>query len=259
MPATVNGIAVESWTEHPQTDFEWQTVAGQCDNLVEPELQVANGMVAAAGAVIVESDGRIWLIAPTNAFGGYKATFPKGKLEHGMGLQATAIKETYEEAGLHIEITGFLCDVIRSTTVARYYLARRIGGNPAAMGWESQCVHLVPLSELSTLASNQNDAAIIEAIDKILPTQLANANSQSPTSDVSLLKHQRLMAKIKAAKTAIREVFPSIECEDVEYGFNTVLVYALLELASEEGKDDGWLCEAFNETMHERQQNNKQE
>lgn len=61
-----------------------------------------------------------------------------------------------------------------------------------------------------------------------------------------------LFRKIKAAKEKIRGVFPSIECKNIESGFNTVLVYALLELASEEGKDDGWFQEAVNETMWDR-------
>ena len=61
-----------------------------------------------------------------------------------------------------------------------------------------------------------------------------------------------LSSKIKAAKEKIRGVFSTIECEKIEHGFNTVLVYALIELASEEGKDDGWFQEAFNETMWNR-------
>lgn len=42
---------------------------------------------------------------PSNAFGGYRATFPKGKREPGLSLEQTAIKETFEEAGLVIALT----------------------------------------------------------------------------------------------------------------------------------------------------------
>jgi ADP-ribose pyrophosphatase YjhB (NUDIX family) len=160
MPDTVNGIAIESWTNHPQPTSEWKSVAGQCAGLVKPAL----GMMSAAGAVIVESDGRIWLIAPTNAFGGYINTFPKGGVERGTSLQATAIKKAYDVAGLRIEITGFVCDIVHSTTVTRYYLARRIGGNPADMCWESQSVHLVPLERLSNYLNNQHEHLIVESL-----------------------------------------------------------------------------------------------
>ena len=108
-------------------------------------------MLAAAGAVIEEADGRLWLVAPTNGYAGYKTTFPKGRPESGASLQVTAIREAYEEAGLKVEITGFLADLPRSQTQTRYYTARRVGGTPAAMGWESQAVHLVPRSKLAAV------------------------------------------------------------------------------------------------------------
>ena len=39
------------------------------------------GRANAAGAVVVEPDGPVWLVAPTNAFGGSNVTFPKGKTQ----------------------------------------------------------------------------------------------------------------------------------------------------------------------------------
>lgn len=97
----------------------------------------ANSLPAAAGAAVVESDDRGWVVAPTNAFGGFKATFPKGH-SNGPGLRAAAVKEVFEESGLRVEILSHLIDVTRSTTRTRYYLARRTGGTPADMGWESR-------------------------------------------------------------------------------------------------------------------------
>jgi len=54
--------------------------------------------------------------------------------------------------------------------MARYYLARRIGGCPTAMGWESQAVHLSPLSDLKPLLHHPNDQPILEALAKALPS-----------------------------------------------------------------------------------------
>jgi len=58
--------------------------------------------------VIVEPDGRVWVVRPSNGYAGYTATFPKGRVEKGLPRQANAIREAYEKAGLKVEITGFL-------------------------------------------------------------------------------------------------------------------------------------------------------
>jgi 8-oxo-dGTP pyrophosphatase MutT (NUDIX family) len=104
------------------------------------------------------------VIHPSNAFGGYRATFPKGKQEPGLSLEQTAIKETFEEAGLIITLSGWLIDVPRSSTVCRYFLARRIGGTPATMGWESQAVSLVPRERLSDVLQHSNDQPLLVAL-----------------------------------------------------------------------------------------------
>ena len=162
MPAELNGIAFQPW-EAPTSDEEWAAVEGQAD-IVEPPFTVPPGKKPAAGVVIVEADGRVWLVAPTNAFGGYKNSFPKGRPETGASLQATAIREAFEESGLRVMITGFLVDLPRSTTRTRYYLARRVAGNPSDMGWESQAVRLVPRSRLAEYLTNPNDAPFIKLL-----------------------------------------------------------------------------------------------
>ena len=83
-------------------------------------------------------------MSPNSAFGGYAETFPKGQVEQGCTTQETARREPLEEAGLLVKIVAYLCDVPRTTTMTRYYLANRVGGLPTHMGWESQAVHLVP-------------------------------------------------------------------------------------------------------------------
>lgn len=133
-------------------------------SVAEPPFELPTGFEAAAGAVVLEPDGRVWLVAPTNGYGGYAATFPKGRVDPGCGLAATAVREAWEEAGLQIAVTAFLADVRRTQTYTRYYLARRTGGTPSAMGWETQAVHLVPLALLDSVAVHANDAAVIAAI-----------------------------------------------------------------------------------------------
>ena len=162
MPPELNGVAFTPW-QPPASDEGWAAVEGQA-KLDEAPLKVPSGMNAAAGAVIEEADGRLWLVAPTNGYAGYKTTFPKGRPESGASLQVTAIREAYEEAGLKVEITGFLADLPRSQTQTRYYTARRVGGTPAAMGWESQAVHLVPRSKLAAFLTNPYDKPFLKLL-----------------------------------------------------------------------------------------------
>jgi hypothetical protein len=81
-----------------------------------------------------------------------------------MSLRGNALKEGFEESGLRVVLTGFLCDSIRSTSVTRYYAARRVGGNPARMSWETQAVHLVPPALLVQFAKHPNDNVVLQAL-----------------------------------------------------------------------------------------------
>jgi len=166
MPVELAGIGFDSWRGAPTNNAGWERLAAH--NLIdEPPFNPPPAKKAAAGVVIMERDGRVWVVAPSNAFGNYPVTFPKGTRDAGMSLQATAMREAFEEAGLRVELTTFLVDVDRSTSFTRYYLARRQGGNPANMGWESQAVMLTPVSQLAALLTNKNDTPIIHAIQTI--------------------------------------------------------------------------------------------
>ncbi len=154
MPASLNGIALAPAVQAP----------GEAQPVDEPPFVLPPGFEAAAGAVVVEDDGRVWLVSPTNGFGGYHATFPKGRVDAGGTLQHTAIREVHEESGLLVRLAAHLIDVRRTQTYTRYYIAKRIGGCPSSMGWETQAVHLVPAGRLDEVAVHPNDAAIIRAL-----------------------------------------------------------------------------------------------
>ncbi|AFL51006.1 NUDIX domain-containing protein [Sinorhizobium fredii] len=140
-PNILNNVPMMPW-QPPTTAKGWQGVPGHNPRLAEPP---AHDGIRKAGTVIVEPDGRTWVIESTNHFAGAR-TFPKGSVEEGLSLQTTAIKEAYEETGLHVELIAHLIDQTPkgSKTTTRYYLARRIGGTPVEMGWETQGVYLVP-------------------------------------------------------------------------------------------------------------------
>lgn len=162
VPTELNGLPIGPWQDFPASLQAWNENEGQLSSMKEPPLTIPDGMFAASGCVIVEPDGRFWIVAPTNEFAGAIHTIPKGRLDDGLSLQANAIKETFEESGLKVEITSFLCDVKRSQSMTRYYLARRTGGSPAEMGWESQAVLLAPGARLKDLMNKETDQQVIE-------------------------------------------------------------------------------------------------
>jgi 8-oxo-dGTP pyrophosphatase MutT (NUDIX family) len=154
MPGSLNGLALAPAL----------SVSDAGEPVDEPAFILPAGLRPAAGAVVVEDDGRVWLVSPTNGFGGYSATFPKGRVDAGGTLQHTAIREVYEESGLVVRLQAHLIDVRRTQTYTRYYIAKRIGGCPSSMGWETQAVHLVPAARLEEVAAHPNDAALIRAL-----------------------------------------------------------------------------------------------
>jgi ADP-ribose pyrophosphatase YjhB (NUDIX family) len=183
MPAALGGLAFGPWSDAPRTDVGWARVPGLAPDLAEPAWPDAPGRARATGTVVVEPDGRVWVVHPSNAFGGYAATFPKGRLEGAAGAQSQAIRETFEEAGLRVAILAWLVDVPRTTTLTRFWLARRTGGTPAAMGWESQAVSLVPASRLAELVDRPADAPVIEALRRVPATAIAAWNAPAAETE----------------------------------------------------------------------------
>jgi ADP-ribose pyrophosphatase YjhB (NUDIX family) len=165
MPESIGGIAIAAWSDAPADVAGWEKLVAGIQ-FEEPPMKSVSQKKPASGAVVVEADGRVWVVSPSNVFGGYANTFPKGKLDvkEGLSLRANALKEVFEESGLLVVLTDFLCDSVRDTSVTRFYLARRISGNPADMSWESQAVHLVPMTMLNKFASHPNDQSVIKAL-----------------------------------------------------------------------------------------------
>lgn len=158
MPASVNGIRVTRWKgSWPEAD--WMALGAVIDEPTPP------ASVTAAGALIIEPDQRIWLITPSNRYGGYHYTFPKGRSD-GLPLQVTAIKEVFEETGLMVTLTGFLADSPRKTSDCRFYTARRLAGSPSAMDWEVQGVHLAPIERAKALLNHPADQVLARKLTK---------------------------------------------------------------------------------------------
>jgi 8-oxo-dGTP pyrophosphatase MutT (NUDIX family) len=83
-----------------------------------------------AGIVVVEPNEKIWFVRPRNEFGGYVAAFPKGRVEPGEDVVGAAMRETYEESGIAAIPVAFIGDFEGITTITRFFIGVRIGGNP---------------------------------------------------------------------------------------------------------------------------------
>lgn len=76
---------------------------GGCGPGCGTRLHTAEGQEGSRrGGAVPEADGRVWLVTHSNAYGGYPVTLPKGTQDSGMSLQATALREAFEEAGLAV-------------------------------------------------------------------------------------------------------------------------------------------------------------
>ncbi len=124
----LNGVPFES-----APDKFWEKTKDVDVNEPDPTHKIVR-----VGVLIKEKDGRVWIAEPTNHFGGRNHTLPGGTIEPGLTMQQNALKETWEETGLQVKITGHLGDFGDSnyrtgSTFSRYgrlYLGERVGGAP---------------------------------------------------------------------------------------------------------------------------------
>lgn len=130
----------------------------------EPEFAPPpDGFSIAAGVVIQLPDGRVVLTEPAGVFVGYKYAFPKGTKNALESFREAAVRETKEETGLDVRLTGFLGDYRGGSTVTRHYFAEWVGGDPSAADWETDRVHFVPLSQLDAHFS-QNERKVLQSV-----------------------------------------------------------------------------------------------
>ncbi|MBO0808705.1 MAG: NUDIX hydrolase, partial [Actinobacteria bacterium] len=141
----------------------------------EPALPTARRI--SAGIVIVEPDGRLWLIEPKGHYGGYQFTFPKGRIDpNGQSTQQNAHREVWEETGLTATITAYLGDYQGHSGITRYYLGMRKGGTPLPPdptpyvegGRETATVRLVTPTEAAGMLNPGRDQRVLAQVQRML-------------------------------------------------------------------------------------------
>jgi hypothetical protein len=94
----------------------------------------------------------------------WTASLNQHNLNSGEDCSGLGVHFTFEETRLQVRLRGFLADTLRTTSFNRSYLAERIGGTPADMGWESQAVQLVPRALLGQYFTHPNDQPLLQAL-----------------------------------------------------------------------------------------------
>lgn len=163
-----------AWATDPPPGF-WQTTP---DVDVGPTPSVPPGKLS-TGVVLIEN-GKVWVYEPKQHFGGYSTAFPKGTTETGLTHQQNALKEVFEETGLHAKVTGFLGDFQATTGTTRLYIGQRLGGNPTKFGDETWSVKLLTPADLEKALLAQNQTYPLQALQALKDQGLIAPVSGTP-------------------------------------------------------------------------------
>ena len=131
----------------------------------DPTAPKANSVVPSANAVVVNDDGAILVIQRSDN-GNW--ALPGGGMDLGESLPETAVRETAEETGVDIEITGLLGIYTDPRHVILYtsnnevrqefsvvFTARPIGGKPTASDESTQVRWVLP-GEIGSLPMDRS-------------------------------------------------------------------------------------------------------
>lgn len=141
------------------------------DYFDDPNAPAPNSIVPSTNVVVVNHAGQILLIRRTD---NDNWALPGGAMDLGESLPTAAIRETREETGIHVEITGLVGIYTDPRHVILYtsngevrqefsvvFTARPIGGQPTPSS-ESREVHWITTDALASLAMDRSMRMRIE-------------------------------------------------------------------------------------------------
>jgi ADP-ribose pyrophosphatase YjhB (NUDIX family) len=146
-------------------------VARRIDYFNDPAAPKANSVVPSVNVVVVNDAGEILLIRRTD---NDNWAVPGGAMDLGESLPAAAVRETLEESGIEVEITGLVGIYTDPRHVILYtsngevrqefsvvFTARPLGGEPTPSD-ESREVHWVPPDAIGSLQMDRSMRMRIE-------------------------------------------------------------------------------------------------
>ncbi|MET7420495.1 NUDIX domain-containing protein [Dactylosporangium sp. NPDC005555] len=140
-------------------------MARRIDYFDDPAAPPANSVVPSANVVVVDESGSLLLIRRTD---NDNWALPGGAMDPGESMTDCAVRETLEETGIHVEVTGLVGIYTDPRHVILYtsngearqefsivYTARPLGGTPTPSS-ESREVHWVPPADVEGLQMHRS-------------------------------------------------------------------------------------------------------
>ena len=118
-----------------------------------------------AGGVVFRKSGRIALVKQRARRGGWKWTFPKGRVDRGETIEEAAIREVLEESGLHVRL-GVHVGAWEGTRNVIHYFVMDYVRNVGEFDEETLAVRFVEITRARKLLSSKRDRAVlVRALD----------------------------------------------------------------------------------------------
>lgn len=156
------------------------------------------------GGIVVDATGKnILLRKPTNNYGGYSWTFPKGHPNKGETPEQAALREVKEETGYTAKIIGKLPGSFKGDTTHSEFFIMEVDPSIPQVAHDSETERVKffsydeakkAIEGTTTLTGKKRDLAILEAFNKhqtstqSAPAQSAAAPIQKMSAGVSLVK-----------------------------------------------------------------------
>lgn len=120
-----------------------------------------------AGGVVVNERGEIALVKPSGGYGGYKWTFPKGRVEGRELFEQAALREVKEESGLVGEIVE-LIGKFEGTSSYTYYYLMKLVKDTKHYDWETEEVKFVTPEEAKGMLNSDRDQKVLVKVIQLL-------------------------------------------------------------------------------------------
>ena len=129
----------------------------------------------AYGGVVFNDQGEVLLREPSNHFGGYVWTFPKGRQDKGESPEQTALREVKEETGADARIVQKIPGTFAGeTSDTEFFLMTLVSGDLTATDWETQSVTWANeeqakklINETHSQMGKTRDLAVLDAAYKL--------------------------------------------------------------------------------------------
>lgn len=151
-----------------------------------------------AGGVVLPHTGendKVYLVKPSNNYGPW--CFPKGRVDAGETMEATALREVAEEAGLTAQILpgSSLGDYAGSYSITRYYVMRA-SSPPSEHDFETEEVRLLTFEdarELLSSAGNSRDVSVLNKAEKWIENNIQQSFDEAVDLYAKLVRSGKIL------------------------------------------------------------------